>query len=90
MRIDPKIIDALCYVQTFQDEDSTEKQKKYYPELSIAPLSKAVLKDNKRCVALLLKYMSNTYIDISPRIMDLFPKLIDQNFFPYFLAKMTM
>jgi hypothetical protein len=79
MRIEPGIIDALSYVQAYKNDQHTtyNDQKKYYPNLFIAPLSKAIKKDNNRCVSLLLQYMSNIEHDFSTSIQDLFPKLID-------------
>jgi hypothetical protein len=55
-KIDPDIIDALSYVQMYENnnEEATDEQKEDYPTLCIAPLSKAVYSDNNRCVSILL------------------------------------
>lgn len=57
MKIEPDIIDSLAYVQAYTNKAAKildGDQFKYYPNLFIAPVSKAVAQDNNRCVALLL------------------------------------
>ena len=70
MKIDPGVIDMLSYTQGYFDEKvkETSDQFKYYPKLFCAPLSKAVEKDNNRCVGSLLKYMSYIEHDFSVNI----------------------
>ena len=55
---------------------------KPYPTYNhISPLTKAVEKNNNRCISILLTYMSYIDHDFSTFIQDLFPKLIDYKTF---------
>ena len=68
MKIEPDIIDALSYCQQYVNKNAKGDQKKFYPNFSILPLTKAVKSDNNRCVSILLEYMSNINHDFSTSI----------------------
>jgi hypothetical protein len=91
-KINPKLLDALAYGSPYskknlEDQDKMgsfinkelvigEKKARGQEEFLILPITKAVKRDNNRCINILLEYMSYIEHDFSDNIQDIFCDLI--------------